>query len=306
MGTNGQNRLLSLISKPTRAALLSLLILIAASPFSLADSLAPPRPYVAQSADGRFIFVMSLPRAMTWKNKIYSVSGLYRNDGSTEPLWTVDWYAFEVVVASDGSHVIRLGPWASAYDDEAFTFFSDGKEIKSYEIDDLVWNPRSLPRSVSHFSWLADSRLDDDAGTWSIRTLNGEYYKFSISTGEILLSIRMPFWILGIGAPLFVGILFAVLRRRTIAAHVIAMLLVSCVWTSVLVLSDGDISELPAGILLSLLLIGVAVIALIPAGVFWLLKQKYMPGTLLLMWTVWGLGALIDTYLLMFIPWGFL
>lgn len=28
--------------------------------------------------------------------KKYPTSGLYRNDGSTNPLWTVDWFSFDV------------------------------------------------------------------------------------------------------------------------------------------------------------------------------------------------------------------
>jgi hypothetical protein len=30
---------------------------------------------------------------------------LYRNDGSTTPLWTVDWYAHSVLLPSDGIHL---------------------------------------------------------------------------------------------------------------------------------------------------------------------------------------------------------
>ena len=42
----------------------------------------------------------------------YSKSGMYRNDGTREPLWTVDWWAV-VTVPGDGVHVIRQGPWSS-------------------------------------------------------------------------------------------------------------------------------------------------------------------------------------------------
>ena len=37
----------------------------------------------------------------------WTVSGMYRNDGSTTPLWTVDWYAYEVDVPNGGEHVVR-------------------------------------------------------------------------------------------------------------------------------------------------------------------------------------------------------
>ena len=279
-----------------------------------------------------FIFVMISPDAepnvAAWGNSEYTVNGLYRNDGSTEPLWTVDWFALGVVVASDGSHLIRLGPWASGYfpsaftdaglpsiggwyDQEAFTFFSDGIEIRSYRIDELVRDPESLPAIVPYFfSILAGSQLDDGSGTWSIVTLRGEYYKFDVSTGEILSSFLLRLWILGVGAPLILVPLIVVLRRRSFARHVIAMSVASCLWTLLVMYSFSGYLSLgsPSGsdmvisILLSLTLIGVAGIALLPAGVFWLLKRKYMPGTLWLMWAVWCLAALTSTALLLTPP----
>ena len=42
----------------------------------------------------------------------YTQSGLYRNDGSRDPLWTFDWYAYNVDVAADGVHLVRHGALA--------------------------------------------------------------------------------------------------------------------------------------------------------------------------------------------------
>ena len=100
--------------------------------------------YIERSTDGRFIFVMISPlsaerEAAYWGNeewaaeiqplrRKYTFSGLYRNNGSIEPLWTVDWYASSVIVASDGSHLIRLD---GVYDLPEFTFFSEGRKIRS-------------------------------------------------------------------------------------------------------------------------------------------------------------------------------
>jgi hypothetical protein len=82
--------------------------------------------YKEVSLNGQYVFVMLgiLPTPAddpAWRyeeprvrkdaeiRRVYPQSGLYRNDGSAAPLWTVDWYAFKVFVASDGVHLVRLG-----------------------------------------------------------------------------------------------------------------------------------------------------------------------------------------------------
>src|SRR2546428_329551 len=123
---------------------------------ALADSPAPPRSYKKVAAGGKYVFVMIAPGTVeedVWRwneetaagirkiRRVYPRSGLYRNDGSTEPLWTVDWYAHGVEVASDGVHLIRHGPWASSTDQEAISFFANGKLLRTYLIRELVDNP---------------------------------------------------------------------------------------------------------------------------------------------------------------------
>lgn len=73
-------------------------------PPALADTPMPPRPFKELSPDEEYVFVMLVPerhgsaawfdrrRAEEYRHiqETYPQSGLYRNDGSTEPLWTVD------------------------------------------------------------------------------------------------------------------------------------------------------------------------------------------------------------------------
>lgn len=119
------------------------------------------------------------------RNK-YPKSGLYLNDGSTEPLWTVDWYSQEVLVPADGVHLIRKGPWATNLSDEAFTIFANGEPISSYKISDLVSSTKNLPRSVSHFGWEKSMSIDDEKMTLSVTTLNNEQYFFDYLTGSLV------------------------------------------------------------------------------------------------------------------------
>src|SRR5947209_5546518 len=95
---------------------------------TLADSPAPPRSYAKTSQNGQYLFVMRLPN---WSEsdegrkirETYPSSGLYRNDGSREAIWEVDWYTFDVEVCNDGIHLVRKGGSAQNFSDEAFSFF---------------------------------------------------------------------------------------------------------------------------------------------------------------------------------------
>src|SRR4051812_3580506 len=92
------------------------------------DTEGPPFDYIRPAAGGKLVFVMLRPMAyrvyaydyteFTSRQgreerqrsgllfKKYPASGLYRK-GSTKPLWTVDWYSFDVLACSDGKHLVR-------------------------------------------------------------------------------------------------------------------------------------------------------------------------------------------------------
>jgi hypothetical protein len=180
---------------------LSALLLALISASASADQPGRKRSRTTVSPNGQYVFVMIAPLAPEedagyWVEKVateirkireaYKVSGLYRNDGSREPLWTVDWYASYVEVASDGVHLVRFGPWAHSPEQEALTFFASGKEIRSYTIGELVAEPDKLPHSVSHFVWDKDIKLDDANLLYRLTTKNGEQYVFDITTGAIV------------------------------------------------------------------------------------------------------------------------
>lgn len=170
-----------------------------------ADSPTPPFSFTKPSPDGRFLFVM-IPRSTLdnemphWneetKAKIrairqtYTQSGLYRNDGTSTPLWTVDWYAYDVDVASDGIHLVRHGPWASCVDQEAFSFLANGKLVRTYAVSELIDLKFLLPHSVSHFQWSHGSRLDDAALRYAVSTKDGNSFVFDITDGSIVQETR--------------------------------------------------------------------------------------------------------------------
>lgn len=165
------------------------------------DSLAPPSTHATISANQQFVFVMIPPIPLSeelrfWNEEYgakirriraqHDVSGMYQNDGTSKPLWTVDWYAYDVEIFSDGVHVVRHGPWASKVTDEALTFFAQGRPLRTHSVADLVRDTRRLQRSVSHFDWSIDSQLDDDGLRYTLLTVDHRCYVFDATTGEII------------------------------------------------------------------------------------------------------------------------
>jgi hypothetical protein len=197
---------------------------------TFADTEAMPRSYVSPSANNKFLFVMiasieiqqdgldygdeGKKEAQRIRAK-YPSSGMYLNDGSTNPLWTVDWYSNSVMVASDGNHIIRLGPWATSLSDEAFTIFEQNNVVRSYKIGELVATDLLLPHSVSHFEWEEAMSLNNYNHTLFVSTLSKERYIFDFFTGETISSekpVRMWFAISGVTI-LFL-IIFVLMKRK--------------------------------------------------------------------------------------------
>jgi hypothetical protein len=167
-----------------------------------ADSARAPYDYVTEVGGGKYQFVMLANQGDSLFDpgvpddvgiidtdqeirKFYQHSGLYLS-GQITPLWTLSWYAFTVFPASDGDHLVRLGPWASSTEQLALSFYSRGVEIKRYLIQDLVKDQSMLQNTVSHFFWKTEDRYDDVAQFFYLKTVDGRRYKFSILTGEIV------------------------------------------------------------------------------------------------------------------------
>jgi len=193
-----------------------------------ADKEAPPFSFTEKTADGKYIFVMLAPeeRLGSWNDETcariqriretYKVSGLYRADNPHEPLWTVDWYAFDVVPISDGHHLIRWGGWAWSRAPEwpAVGFYADGKLLRDYNVSDLVSWPSLMPHSVSHFTWRKSSVIDEENLQLTLTTYHLERYTFDLTTGEIVGSFRPPRWILGFILLVIAFFVYRFIRRR--------------------------------------------------------------------------------------------
>src|SRR5688572_16685795 len=79
---------------------------------ALADTEGMIFPYTAETADKKHVFVVVDPKCgLCWGDDRYKQSGMYLNDGSAVPLWTVDWRNY-IFLPNGGRHVVRLGRWA--------------------------------------------------------------------------------------------------------------------------------------------------------------------------------------------------
>lgn len=182
-----------------------------------ADTEAPTFPYTAETADKKYIFVILTPNCeLCWGSDRYKQSGMYLNDGSTTPLWTVDWQNY-VFLPSDGKHIVRKGKWtrySATYREEVFSFISEGSVLKTYKAVDLIDFPFLLPHSSSHYKAIRSSfdknspndgvmmklsrgeddpinsgvNIDNINQTIQIETLHGDKYLFDLKTGNILSS----------------------------------------------------------------------------------------------------------------------
>ncbi len=94
---------------------------------------------------------------------------LERNGDLTE-LWRLnDNYSFEVYLSKDGRYLVSMGPWSVGQEPEekdlAVSFYSNGTLLKEYSTADLVEDKSAVSRSVSHYTWLARSKMDCNYNT---------------------------------------------------------------------------------------------------------------------------------------------
>jgi hypothetical protein len=194
-------------------SLLVLLVTIVAYPrVALADSTRTPTPgwtgsYDLHSPDDRYVLVMlgdmpispgvEISAETARRNRLslyYPVSGLYTNDCSINPLWTMPYISWRrhITLSSDGHHFFVWGEWPTdtrTYGDVALGFYEAGKVLSGYTVSDLVAQPTRLQHTVSHYFWLRDEHFDDARGLLTLETLNGEVHSFDVSTGKIISSV---------------------------------------------------------------------------------------------------------------------
>ena len=118
----------------------------------------------------------------------YPCSGLYRNNGSSTPIWTVDWYSHSVYLFPDGEHLIRWGLWnfteyengEPSFNGLAFAFYKNGLEITQYKVKDVVKDTNAIRFTISHYFWLKNKHIDKSSGLLYVETLDNQEYIYYV------------------------------------------------------------------------------------------------------------------------------
>jgi len=185
---------------------------VAQVPLASADSELSPKDFKVFSENKEYVFVALAARSVKlfgldlnlgdWLLRMkYPKTGLYRNDGSTTPLWvlepTLDWNA-EIFISSNGKHLVVMGRWPRFWDEKdmekggaafrqlALAFVENGRVVKGYSIEALARDQKSFPRTVSHFEWCKATTFNDKEKRLFVETYDKQKLVFNNETGELV------------------------------------------------------------------------------------------------------------------------
>jgi hypothetical protein len=200
---------------------------------------ALPKSHVQPMPDGRhmLVFLAPVPEANDAGKvarlpdgrevnlrEAFPTSGYYEI-GSTTPIWSAPWDDKDSwIVSDDGRFLVRLNRFGDGdYDfysggatSWGLTFYDGGKEIKNYDVSELVDFPSLMPLTTSdwHHRWYDDSG-DDLAildGQFSFNTSTHESYRFDVATGEIVEQFHLWRTVVRVAWPVLAVALLAVAR----------------------------------------------------------------------------------------------
>lgn len=180
-----------------------------------------------QSANGKYLLVLLSPdtreiadsrwndpateegdrerRRVRRIEKQYSQSGLYRNDGSSDLLWPIDYITVskDIYVADDGVHLVLAylawnGSEGTASDrGNALEFYARGQPLSVFNEDQLLVGyvarlrfSRLIDDGWPNTAWptCTSSQFDTQAQTFEITTNWGDMFRFDIMTGALVAS----------------------------------------------------------------------------------------------------------------------
>jgi hypothetical protein len=160
--------------------------LVMLSPWPVLEDAVSP----VEAASGRIPY-SQIERTKELRAK-YPRSGLYRNDGSSTPLWTVDWYSDSIALSSDGIHLCSLAGDVQDLSSEALVFYENGEEIRRHTVGDLVRSMKDLSWSFGSYSWKKGFAFNADNNTLAVTLLNKDRFSFDIRSGDIIRVERDP------------------------------------------------------------------------------------------------------------------
>lgn len=189
---------------------LALIVCLALSGAQLRAYEPPPYVNVSQSsANGQWLVVVltQSDRSDAIGQK-YPQSGVYRNDGSTEPLWTFNWYSPFVWISDDGKTVVRIHASdrleITSQSDlaqlrrrlanfPAVTFYINGQEGLTWFVGDLFSvSSVNLSPKQPYYGWYRTHSVDDTNNHLSFLTTWDTSAVIDLKSGAILKTSDRP------------------------------------------------------------------------------------------------------------------
>ncbi len=169
-----------------------------ASPISI-DSEVAPYPFVAATRHGRAYFKM-LPDAKSKYDRDKGSGTVYqvKAEGPDEALWSVNgWYAYDVFLANDGEHVIRMGNWPQGQEPEqadlAVAFYRKDQLLASYSTADVILDRSKVRPSVSHYQFYDERPTFDGRGMQlTLISVDRVEWIFDVTTGKVVSRKQLP------------------------------------------------------------------------------------------------------------------
>lgn len=188
------------------------------SSIAVADSPAPTECYKLPTPDQKHVLAVVPPyfASFTENGITYRETGLYTNDSSAILKWTLppEFCCPKFEPFSDATHLVAWNVWPEdfgTYDQDVLWFFESGKVIRSYKIGDLVSHPTLLRHSTSHYRWIKSTEIDDKARLASVLTLSGEYIRFNVLTGSIIMRSKTLRYYAAFLPPMMIGVVLLLL-----------------------------------------------------------------------------------------------
>ena len=178
-----------------------------ALPINSLASLYCPSSFAILSADGQFLLVMRSPVKIEYDQghifklpsgqeidlqEKFKTNGVFRLD-TFECVQPLNWFADEgeLFTSEDFSLLVRLNPFAVETKNKTnwgwcLKFYNNGKEIKQYQVNELVGMPNMffLPYSSSgwHTVWFATAMYTSRSGFIDITHSFSSYFQFILVT----------------------------------------------------------------------------------------------------------------------------
>jgi hypothetical protein len=150
----------------------------------------PVEPYSIETGENNeFLFVMipnySLERIVNRYIDIagyrYTKSGLYKNDGSGNSIWTIDFFDRHASISKDGQYLVAPANGTS----KTIWIYKQGKMIKEISAAELTRTKLSM-HARAILGNFESIEHDPDKNLLSVQTSSNDHYVINVSTGNII------------------------------------------------------------------------------------------------------------------------